>query len=44
MSPAIDRTVLSCDAVPLRARGRGVALVSRRHVDFGRSSSAICQA
>jgi hypothetical protein len=44
MSPAKDRTILSCDAVPLRVRGRGVALVSRRHVDLHRISSAICPA
>ncbi|WP_282971250.1 hypothetical protein [Actinospica acidithermotolerans] len=43
MSPAIDRPVARA-AARLRVRDLGVALVSRRHVDFGRSSSAICRA
>ncbi|HTJ71202.1 MAG TPA: hypothetical protein VL551_26905 [Actinospica sp.] len=43
MSPAIDRFAVHA-AAPLRVRDLGVALVSRRHVDFGRSSSAICRA
>ena len=43
MSHAIDRTA-SYDAVPSRVRGRALVLVSRRHVDLGRISSAVCRA
>jgi hypothetical protein len=50
MSPLDPTTAYGESAVPGRAalpagpRRRGLALVSRRHVDFGRTASAICRA
>ncbi|HEX4791346.1 MAG TPA: putative leader peptide [Actinospica sp.] len=42
MSPLFDPTASPREA-PAPVRGRRLALVSRRHVDFRRTASAICR-